>query len=69
MAAAMQERELARERGAHADQPGAEAVDRGGAQRLAEDGAAEEEIERQHQAERGEVDGDALAGDRQRAQQ
>ena len=63
-----QERDLSRQRGADADQPGAEAIDGGGAQRLAVERQPEEQPETDDEGHRDGVDGKALAGEAQRPQ-
>ena len=62
-----QERDLARQRGPDADQPRAEAVDGGGAQRLAVERKAEEQPQRDDEGDGDAIDRDALAGEAQGA--
>ena len=62
-----QEGDLSRERGADADQPRAEPVDRGRAQRLAGQREAEKQPQRHDEGDGDGVDRDALAGEAQRA--
>src|SRR6202022_4493361 len=60
------ERDLSRQRGSDADQARAEAIDGGGAKRLAVERKAEKQPQADDEGDGDGVDGDALAGEAQR---